>query len=557
MTRSLGGLPRLPLGVCMTLLACTQVIESRAVSPRLGFSQQYGDLVMFSRRLFLAASGSALWIPATGSAHPDKPVFSLGVTSGSPRANSVVLWTRLAPDPLRGGGMPPGRTEVRYRVCSDPEMRRTVRTGLVATSELKGHSVHAQVDGLQPGREYFYQFIYGEEESLIGRTKTSDPRASRASFALANCQHLESNHFAAYRDLAEWNADCVIHVGDYIYEGASGSLGPQRREYQGNIFEWENVRQHEGEEIVTLTDYRNRYAQYRLDTWLQKAHASAPWLVAFDDHEVDNNWAGLVPQDPEQQSAEFFELRRRAAFQAFYEHMPLEQPPTFDQPGGQLQLYGGYRFGPAAVSLLDTRQYRSDQVCGQGFPADFPCDELNDPNRTMTGHQQEDWLLSRFSQPESPVHVVAQQTWFGPYRYTEDEDGRLWNMDQWDGYPVQRQRILDAMAVSDAETLVLSGDWHCAMAMSLHREPENQQSDRVGTNLAATSIASRCPWYPAIQQADDINPHVAYTNGDQRGYLRVTVDNQRKTTAEFRTVVDPSDPRSACVSDAQFKTSEI
>ena len=511
---------------------------------------------MLNRRLFLTAASSALWIPATSHAHGGHSVFTLGVTSGSPRPTSVVLWTRLAPDPLQGGGMPEGEAEVRYRVCNDAEMTREIKQGLTTTSSAKGHSVHVKVEGLDPGREYWYQFSYGDEDSMIGRTKTSDPNARKATFALANCQHLESNHFAAYRDLAEWMPDCVIHVGDYIYEGSSGTLGPQRREYQGNIFEWENVRQHQGDETVTLTDYRNRYAQYRLDPWLQKAHASAPWIVSFDDHEVDNNWAGLTPQDPDIQSQAAFAVRRQAALQAYYEHMPLEQPPVFERPGGFLQLYGAYRFGPAEVSLLDTRQFRSDQVCGLGFPSDFPCDALNDPSLTMTGIAQEKWLLERMKLDDAPVHVIAQQTWFGPYRYTENPDGRLWNMDQWDGYPVQRQRLLNAMRNSPMESVVLSGDWHCGAAMNLHEQPSDSSTKRVGTNFAATSIASRCPWYPAIEQAEDLNPHVAYTNGNDRGYLRVTVEQDR-VTSTFRIAENPADPRSSCRTDAEMLTTDL
>lgn len=452
--------------------------------------------------------------------------------------------------------MPPGPTDVRYRVCADPAMRKTVRDGVVRTSDIKGHAVHVRVDGLEPGREYFYQFVYGDEESLVGRTKTADPAADTATFALANCQHYESNHFAAYRDLAEWAPDCVIHVGDYIYEGAAGKLGPQRREYQGNTFEWENVRQHQGAETVTLTDYRNRYAQYRLDPWLQKAHASSPWIVAFDDHEVDNNWAGLTPQDPDIQKAAAFEIRRRAAFQAYYEHMPLDMPPSFVASGSALQLYGGYRFGPAAVSLLDTRQHRSDQVCGQGFPADFPCEELEDPRQTMTGVAQEEWLRQRMARPEAPIHIIAQQTWFAPYRYTEDPEGRLWNMDQWDGYPVQRERLLDTMSASEAEHVVLSGDWHCGAAMALHHNPDDTASRKVGANFAATSIASRCPWYPAIEAAESLNPHTPYTNGNDRGYLRVTAKSDG-VQATFRTVKTPSDPSSSSVTDAEMMASDV
>ena len=511
---------------------------------------------MFTRRLFFTAAGSALWVPAALQAHPGHRVFTLGVTSGAPRDHSVVLWTRLAPDPLRGGGMPDGLFEVRYRVGTDPGLKTIVREGIARTTHLKGHSVHVRIDGLEPGREYFYQFVFGEEESTIGRTRTSDPSAGTAKIALANCQSYETGYYAAYRDMAEWAPDCVIHVGDYVYEGIGRPLGTQRRTYGGEVFEWTNVRQHTGPETVTLYDYRNRYAQYRLDPALQAAHAASPWIVAMDDHEVDNNWAGMTPQDPEKQTSAEFALRRKAALQAYYEHMPLEHAPGFGPIGGGLQLYGGYRFGPADVSLLDTRQFRSDQVCGGGFPSEFPCAELEDPRRTMTGAEQEAWLLRRIETCQAPIHILAQQTWFAPFRYDEDPGARLWNMDQWDGYPVQRRRITEALAGAQAEPLVLSGDWHCAAAMALHRDPEDPSSPRIGSNLAATSIASICPWYPSVKAAEAINSHVRYTNGNDRGYLRIEAKDDA-VNAVFRTVDDVADPESRCSTDAEMTTADI
>ena len=506
---------------------------------------------MFTRRLFLASSSAALWVPTLARAQSNKYHFTLGVASGVPRDRSVILWTRLAPDPLNGGGMAPGLVDVRYRVCKDEAMRKEVRSGLVSTSHLKAHSVHLRVDGLEPGREYFYQFYYGEDESPIGRTKTTDPRASRATFALANCQAWETGYYGAYRDITDWAPDAVIHVGDYIYEGGVSNLGPVRREYAGLTLDFSVVRQHNSAEIVTLNDYRNRYALYRSDGDLQAAHAAAPWLVSMDDHEVDNNWAGLVPQDPDKQSDREFAMRRQAAFQAFYEHMPIELPPNMMTAGGELQMYGAYRFGPAHVNLLDTRQYRSDQVCGDGFPGDPPCDDLNDPTRTMTGDAQEAWLLRQLTASDAKYNVLAQQTWFAPYDYVDDPAYRKRNMDQWDGYPVQRQRIIDALANDVSNPVILSGDWHCGAAMTVHRDPDDVASKPVAHNFAATSISSICPWYGRIDQARDANPHVKYANGLVRGYLRCVAD-ERNWTSSFRKVENPFSKASTTTTDAEM-----
>lgn len=512
---------------------------------------------MFTRRLFLASSSAALWVPALARAQSGKYHFTLGVASGTPRDSSVILWTRLAPDPLSGGGMAPGLVDVRYRVCRDEAMRQEVRSGLVSTSHLKAHSVHARIDGLEPGREYFYQFYFGEDESPVGRTRTTDPRASEARLALANCQAWETGYYAAYRDMAEWAPDAVIHVGDYIYEGGrAAALGPVSREYAGMQLEFSVVRQHDGPEIVTLGDYRNRYALYRTDPHLQAAHAASPWIVAMDDHEVDNNWAGLVPQDPGKQSGREFALRRQAAFQAFYEHMPIEMPPNMLTMGGELQMYGAYRFGPAQVNLLDTRQYRSDQVCGDGFPGDPPCVELEDQARTMTGDVQEKWLLGQLRNSDAKYNVLAQQTWFAPFDYVDDPKNRKRNMDQWDGYPAQRQRIIDALANEVSNPVILSGDWHCGAAMTVHRDPDDPGTKPVAHNFAATSISSICSWHGRIDQARDANPHVKYANGLDRGYLRCTA-GKRDWTSSFRKVADAADKASAVSTDAEMTLKDM
>lgn len=502
---------------------------------------------MISRRRFLITSSSLVALtPTFGHGSVENYPFTLGVASGSPRDNRVVLWTRLAPKPLEGGGMPDGSIEVRYRVCDDAEMKRTVRSGTVRTSEAKAHSVHLMVEGLEPGREYWYQFHLGDDDSPVGRTRTSDSSAATATFALAACQHYETGYFTAFRDMAEWAPDCVIHVGDYIYEGAASPLTDSSRKV---------VRQHDSAEIMTLWDYRNRHALYRLDPDLQAAHAASPWIVAMDDHEIDNNWAGEIPQDPWAQTPMEFSVRRLAALKAYYEHMPLEHPPVISGLESRLDLHGVFRFGPAQVHLLDTRQYRSDQACGAGFPADFPCPDLQDPSRTMTGRQQEEWLFRQLESSSAPFNVLAQQTWFAPFQYAESSEQRQWNMDQWDGYPLQRQRIIEKLA-GVSNPVVLSGDWHCANANTIHQNPLDSNSARIGHEFATTSISSNCSWADQVHESVQLNPHVKYVNGDKRGYLRGTVskDNWR---SEFRTVDDPLSGDSGLHSDFEINTRDL
>ena len=510
---------------------------------------------MITRRFFMVAGGATVSIPKA-FAQSDKYHFTLGVASGCPRPDGVVLWTRLAPEPMRGGGMPAGKALVRYRLCADQAMRRTVRDGIVETSEAKAHSVHVVLRGLEPGRDYWYQFTYGKDESPIGRTRTAAATGKAARLALASCQAYEAGHFSAYNDIAAWAPDVVIHVGDYIYEGAPGILGQRSATVGGFQVTWENIRQHVGPETVTLWDYRNRYALYKSDAALQAAHAAAPWLVAMDDHEIDNNWAADVPQDPWAQTPLEFKVRKLAALQAYYEHMPLEAPPTVNGIDVHLQMYGSYRFGPAQVHLLDTRQYRTDQVCeAGGNPADRSCEALADPYATMTGAAQERWLRGELKASGAPFNVIASQTWFAPFRYNAPGSTADVNMDQWDGYPVQRGRLIEALA-GVSNPVVLSGDWHSAAAMRIHKDPGDAKSPRVGHNFCGTSISSHCPWSQAMTAARDFNPHVEYYNGDKRGYLRCDIDG-KAWRSEFRIVADPRDPKSSLTTDVAIDTRDL
>lgn len=510
---------------------------------------------MFSRRLFLAASGAALWVPGLARAETARRHFTLGVASGSPKPDSVILWTRLAPDPLNGGGMAPGKQLVRYRVCADSMMRKTVQDGLAETSDAKANAVHVKITGLQPGRAYFYQFYYGDEESAIGRTRTSSPNDAGARIALASCQHWESGFFAAYRDMADWQPDCVIHIGDYIYEGGPGTLGASLRDVGGGERRlFETVRLHDSNETVSLWDYRNRYAQYRTDPDLQAAHAAAPWIVAMDDHELDNNWAGEVPQDPEKQTALEFRLRKYAAFKAYYEHMPIEAPPILKEGIATLQLYDRYRFGPAAVHMLDTRQYRSDQSCGDGRKP--YCADALDPKRTLLGHDQEAWLAKGLKRSDAPFNIIASQVWFTPYRYSEASAPPVTNLDSWDGYPAARERLMGTLAADVANPVFLTGDWHTAMASTVHETAFDTRSRRLGHEIAGSSISSGCPWAKAMEDTREANPHVSYLNGNKRGYLRTTL-SAATCEAEFRVVDDSGRADSVVRTDHHFRTTDI
>ncbi|HZG72751.1 MAG TPA: alkaline phosphatase D family protein, partial [Chondromyces sp.] len=215
--------------------------------------------------------------------------FTLGVASGDPLPDSVVLWTRLAPDPLNGGGMPQQAVPVKWEIAKDEHFKQIIKRGTELAQPNLAHSVHVEVNGLEPNQVYYYRFKTGNELSPMGRTKTlpaNGANVSHMTFAFASCQQYEHGYYTAYEHMANENLDFVIHLGDYIYE-----YGPNEYVASGG-----NVRSHNSPEIITLEDYRNRHAQYRSDINLKQAHAAFPWIVTWDDHEVENNYADMIPE---------------------------------------------------------------------------------------------------------------------------------------------------------------------------------------------------------------------------------------------------------------------
>jgi len=451
--------------------------------------------------------------------------FTLGVASGEPAPDGAVLWTRLAPAPLAGGGMPRRAVEVDWEVAHDERFRRRVRRGTTLARPQLAHSVHVELEGLDPGREYHYRFRAAGEISQTGRVVTA-PRAGaalqRLRFAFASCSQYEHGYFTAYRHIAQEDVDVVLHLGDYIYE-----YGPEDYVARGG-----NVRRHEGREVSTLGDYRNRYAQYKTDPDLQAAHEHAPWIVTWDDHEVDNNWADEIPEDGQPRSA--FQRRREAAFQAYYEHMPLRR--TSLPRGEALRLYRRIAYGDLATfNVLDTRQYRSNQPCGDVFNAD--CPERQDRRRTITGARQERWLLDGLERSRTRWNVLAQQVFMAELDIRNGPEPGF-ALDGWDGYVASRDRVLGGIAQREvANPVVLTGDVHANWAADLKANFADPASATLGSEFVVTSITSGgdgADVNPAARLVAAENPHVRFTN-DQRGYARVELD-RRQWRTDYRVV---------------------
>lgn len=459
--------------------------------------------------------------------------FTFGVASGDPSPDGVVLWGRLDPGAVREAGAVTQPVDVRWEIATDATFRSVIRSGQADARPELGHSVHVEADGLQSGRDYFYRLHCGGATSPVGRTRTAPaPGAtvSRFDFAFVSCQHYEQGYYTALRHLASEELDLIVHLGDYIYEGAATDR-------------W--VRSHEGPEPVTLEQYRARYTTYRSDSDLQAAHLAAPWVVSTDDHEVDNNYAGRVPDDG--MSPEAFLLRRAAAYQTFYEFMPLRRASM--PVGPDALMYRRLAFGDLLeMNVLDTRQYRDDQPCGDRFKPS--CAEHRDPERTILGAAQRSWLFDGLSAASSRWTVLAQQVLVSRFR-NYDEDGReTFTMDKWDGYPVERQALLDALAGSGARNpVVLTGDIHSNWVARLLRDFDDPDSEVVGTEFAGTSLTSGGNGEPQAEigaRALPYNPHFDFYNS-QRGYVlnAVTPDTW---TARYRRVPEVEE-RSGPVED--------
>ncbi|MFC9032516.1 alkaline phosphatase D family protein [Streptomyces arboris] len=514
------------------------------------------------RRRLLTGAGAAaalaftMNLPAAGTASAaeldarritENP-FTLGVASGDPLPGSVLIWTRLAPRPYEpAGGLPASRVEVAWELAHDEGFRRIVRRGSVTAHAEFAHSVRADVQGLDPGRGYFYRFRTGSWTSPTGRTRTAPAAGTRNSsltLAAVSCQAYHDGYFTAHRHLAAEDVDVVFHLGDYLYEYAVTATGGARN------YTDRRLPAHYNRETVTLEDYRLRYALYKSDPDLRAAHAAHPFVVTWDDHETENNYAGEIPENDVE--PEEFLLRRASAYRAYWENQPLRTPqrPT----GPDMRLYRRLTFGRLAqFDILDTRQYRSDQAYGDGWRTPGP--ESEDPARTMTGAAQERWLIDGWRASDATWNVVPQQVTFAQRRDVPTAAYKL-SMDAWDGYPASRQRVLAGAESAGVENLmVLTGDVHVSYAFDLKKDFADPASRTVGTEIVTTSISSGkdgaerpANW----ENQTRANPHLKHYNG-RRGYAVVTL-TEKQARADFRTVSAVTTPGAPVSTAASFVT---
>jgi alkaline phosphatase D len=465
---------------------------------------------MLTRRHFLA-TGAAAMVAAPAIVRAQSKwranPFSLGIASGDPSPDGFVIWTRLAPEPGEAhGGMAMESVPAAWEIAADEGFRTIVAHGTAVARPELAHSVHVEVTGLRPDRPYFYRFEAGGERSVAGRARTLPLAAAspgQLRFGVAGCQDYQAGYYTAYHHLADEELAFVFHYGDYIYE-----YGP----------DGDPVRKHSSDLLMSLDDYRKRYAQYKSDADLQAAHAAHPFFITFDDHEVRNNWAGDF-DDEDHAPPDVFRLRRQSAFQAWYEHMPVRrtQWPT----GPAIQLYRTARYGNLArLDFLDTRQFRTNQPCGDGYKV--ACPEVRSARAHIMSAEEEAWLARNLKRQDARWNVIAQQVMMMSLDWREQSagsQGKVLNLDSWAGYEVQRQRVLARMR-GLSNVVVLTGDEHRNYAGLLH------DRDRpVAVEFVATSISSDGDGQDMPAGGDTVlanNPQLKFIN-NQRGYLTCDV----------------------------------
>ncbi len=482
-----------------------------------------GDLI---RLAALAAVVPSDWRVARRYSFADDP-FQLGIASGDPQESGVTLWTRLCPRPHDpDGGMTGSRVAVRWEVAEDEQFAKVVKRGTATATPELAYAIHVNVDDLRANRWYFYRFMSGDATSPVGRTRTTpdDDELTPLRFAVASCQHYEQGLYTAYQHMVKEDLDLVTHLGDYIYEGAPIAG---------------RVRAHTGPLLLRVDDYRARYALYKTDPHLRAAHAAFPWIVTWDDHEVGNNYVSLFSADTAMTSATM-RSRRADAYQAWWEHQPVRLPTT--RAWVDLNITRRAEWGRVAqFSVMDTRQYRSDQTCGDGNKA-VPCGDWADPSRTVMGPRQEKWLFDSLSS-KAKWQVLANQIMVAPFDNLAG-DGQRVSMDQWSGYPVARDRLLSEIGKrAPNRTVVLTGDIHSSWVNELRASFSQPDAPVVAAELVGTSISSGGDGSDrnmiSAALAGD-NQHVRWQNG-RRGYISCTVTPE-EWHAEYRTLAFVSRP---------------
>lgn len=478
-------------------------------------------------------SSRALAAPVRFRAYP----FSLGVASGDPDASSLVLWTRLAPQPAAlDFGIDPVPVPVRWELAEDEGFTRLIQTGEVVARPEDAHSVHVEVQGLPSDRFFFYRFHAGEATSPVGRTRTVPAQGANTQsmrYLFAACQRYENGYYAAWRHAAADHPDLILFLGDYIYENGPRDGLPRR---------------HPDELAEDLASYRRRYGLYKSDADLQTAHAAAPWMVIWDDHEVVNNYK--AERSPGMEDRAAFMRRRTQAYKAWYEHMPVR--PSMAPNGSAMKIYRNLDWGGLTrFHMVDARQYAAwtewPQKSGEQAHI-LDSDLRRDPSRSLLGFEQEAWLKRSLSEHSAAWNVMAQQFAMVELRRADEKTGEMgFGNDGWDGFPATRDRVVEMLGQS-ANPVVVGGDMHSFACSDLRgRDGQVAASAFVAGAISSPSAGG----YPKMQALMNANPDFRYADNRVNGYSRVDLSPSRMEIV-MRGVDDVADPASGAHDLARF-----
>lgn len=496
--------------------------------------------------------------------------FLHGVASGDPLKDRVILWTRITPDDNSA------RLEVVWEISTDESFSQIINTGKVETSQAQDFTLKVDADLLKADQHYYYRFKFGDVISPVGRTKTLAETTSLVKFAVCSCSNYPAGYFHVYKEMAKQDFDVVIHLGDYIYEYGADGYATEDAVKLGRTLAQDN-----SAEIVKLDDYRKRYALYRTDVDLQALHQRHPFIVIWDDHELSNDTWREGAENHQENEGNFID-RKLAALQAYFEWMPIRPVAENDH----LNIYRQFDFGNLVqLSMLDTRILARDQqldyanyMTAQGMDfARFQTDLIS-PTRTLMGHTQREWLEGKLAQSTATWNVLGQQVLMtkmmipaelllslgavtsgqadaaalaalnaqitalvklkirmlaGDQTLTDQDRIRLmtvapYNLDAWDGYYAEREKLYAKAKQLNKKLVVLAGDTHNAWQSTLR----DVQGDKVGVELATSSVSSpgmekylNIP----IEQLQEFEfafttliDELEYTNLNQRGYMKVS-----------------------------------
>lgn len=432
------------------------------------------------------------------SLNPELAPFYHGVASGDPLADRVILWTRVTP-----GDNDPAFIDVEWEIALDTLFNQIVNSGNTSTDASKDYTVNVDADGLQANTWYYFRFNALGETSTIGRTRTAPSgNVDQLRVAVVSCSNYQAGYFNAYERMASRNdIDLVIHLGDYIYEYETGGYGYFTAERAHNP----------DHETVTLEDYRIRYSHYRLDPDLQLAHQNYPWIVVWDDHESANDsWFGGA-ENHDASQGDWFD-RKGNSITAYYEWLPMRRP----DPSDFERIWRNISFGDLVdFIMIDTRLYARDEPLG------VTSSDLNDPNRTMLGDVQYNWLIDQMTNSNARWKIIGQQVMMAPLRAL----GQVLNADQWDGYQAERANLYNDILGNNVENVVvLTGDIHTSWANNLI----DNSGNNVAVEVVTTSITS--PGFPfqlPLNLIQAANSHVQWANITERGYTILDITEDR------------------------------